>query len=785
MSFDKTQDAFIRLRGIIAERTSRIVVWCGSGLSAQAGLPTWPILRQRLSLVLRDKATSLASEDGQAVHNTISRIASIDSHWVALQMLREELGTTTYQQTIREALRTPIGPLPRPYVQLWRLRPLGVLNLNLDRIATRAFTELHKDRVIAEFNSRSVGAHTHVLKSPDPFVYNLHGVTEDATSWVFTHEDLKDLSQLEAYQTFVRSVFASSTVIFLGVSADDQAVGGHLERLAAAGIDSGVHYWITDRRDRETDRWAERASVRVIRYHAPNGDHSQLTEIFDELLAFVPPDEQPTPDPVITVRDLPPAALPEPNELAGLDAETIRIILNRRAMEILGPSGEQATEEYDRFCGDYDEAMHRAWYTSTQEGRNILLGYKLHNAVAQGAFGKVFFATTAEGEAVAVKVLLNEIRSKPELLHSFRRGVRSMRILASRGVKGMVAYRDASEIPAFVVMDWIEGANLEQAIEAKCLEDWWDIIKVSRQLSGIVRDAHALPERVMHRDLRPRNVMLRGLWSGEDWDVVVLDFDLSWHRGSYEKSIIHGSGTAGYLAPEQIQAREGVSTRHSAVDSFGLGMTMFFIVSGRDPVPDEHQHKGWEDTVSQAVRWRDCKPWHSLPRRFSRLILAATADSQSERWDVAQIVGELERLAGAIADPRSERACDLVAEEVAARSDVLQLYQWNPDRMSAMAELPSGIQVELRGDESKQQLLCEFGWSSRGDGDWSRITKWLPQAAEAMRHCFEKGGWSVETSEGKRYQLQVRAMCGVDAATSDLTRTAALIDKAARLLRFE
>jgi serine/threonine protein kinase len=91
-----------------------------------------------------------------------------------------------------------------------------------------------------------------------------------------------------------------------------------------------------------------------------------------------------------------------------------------------------------------------------------------------------------------------------------------------------------------------------------------------------------------------------------EWQVVVLDFDLSWHRGSVERSVVHGSTLLGYLAPEQIQPIQGVSTRHAAVDSFGLGMLLFFLISGHNPLPDEHRHGNWIELVRSAAERKPC-----------------------------------------------------------------------------------------------------------------------------------------------------------------------------------
>ncbi len=165
----------------------------------------------------------------------------------------------------------------------------------------------------------------------------------------------------------------------------------------------------------------------------------------------------------------------------------------------------------------------------------------------------------------------------------------------------MVAYKEASEIPAFVVMDWVEGPDLGQAVAAKQINDWSLILRIGVDLASIVRRGHLLPERVLHRDLRPSNVMLEGFHTAPDtWRVVVLDFDLSWHQGAPEQSIVPGGSMVGYLAPEQLEQILGVSTRHASVDSFGLGMTLYFMISQRNPLPDQQRYQDWSRVVNQV-----------------------------------------------------------------------------------------------------------------------------------------------------------------------------------------
>lgn len=784
-SFNTSQDAYIALRAIVTERTRRLIIWCGSGLSVPAGLPTWANLRTRLQDALTNKANTLDQEAQKQLLSVAESIKKEQNNWIAFQRLKSALGSTTFRATIREALRLSASALiPEIYTKLWQLKIAGILNLNLDRLATRAFLQINQGSIIQEFNSNSVGSFTHVLKSPDPFIYNLHGAEEDFSSWVFTHEDLSTLSENQAYINFVSTVLSAYTVVFVGISADDIAVGGHLERLKNHGVDFGSHYWITNRSDITTDQWAERASIRIIRYRDAN-NHLELDELFHDLLNYIPPDENSKAPPVYLDKPLPRVELPSTEDLIKLSAEDIRIILNQHATEILKKEDKQSFVEYTRFSEEYDQSIYLAWYTSTIAGRNKLLGYFLEEEVAKGAFGRVYKARNNDGQVFAVKVLHNEIRSQQELLQGFRRGVRSMRILSKRGIQGMVDYKEASEIPAFVVMDWIEGANLKEAVLAKRIDDWYSILKVGVQLSNILKKAHSLPERVLHRDLRPANIMLQDLWTSQDWNVVVLDFDLSWHRGAYEKSVIYGSGTAGYLAPEQVEKIPGVSTQHASVDAFGLGMTLYYIITEKDPVPNQHKHTDWETSVRDATIRKQCKSWRSTPHRFARLILNATRDKQAERWDVTQIYTELQRLLDTVEDPTSVQAADLIAEEIAERSEQMTGYSWEPSKFTAQTSKPTGVSVELSGEESRRLIELHITRSNVGFEERKKVGRWLVNAADTAAAILRAENWMITEAKGDQGNVNIVASLSVSLAQANLDQVARTIDRALKPLSFD
>ena len=367
------------------------------------------------------------------------------------------------------------------------------------------------------------------------------------------------------------------------------------------------------------------------------------------------------------------------------------------------------------------------------------------------------------GERVAIKLLRHENDKNAEMLGSFRRGVQSMRILADNGISGMVRYRNAYDISPCVIMDYVDGPNLQQAMERGLLTDWNDKLRVARDVAQIVRSGHNLAARVLHRDIRPANIMLRDFYSTSGtagWEVVVLDFDLSYHRGAMEQSIdLRAQTGLGYLAPEQLQEIKGVSTRHSAVDSFGLGMTMSFLFTGEHPRPGAHAK---EIPTAEFARKLDAlgdssRVWRSLPVRIARLIARSTCEQQKRRLDMGQVVAELGRLYIAASDPGSVTSAELWAEECLYRAFPNRDYQWDSDRLKGRIDLVSGLAIELKGDESAARVNLELSWDYSGGAERRNVSKYLIDAAAKCESTLRKAGFTIKTKNNSADALHLEA----------------------------
>lgn len=746
-------DPLVQLQKIVAERTTPLLVWIGAGMSVPAGMPSWAKLRNDLIDAMKRRAASVR-DARETIHSKLKAAEAFHSEpWRAFQMIKEGLGPQEYEENIRHLVSPgKVSTLPETYELLAKLAPRAVLNLNIDRLATRA---LNSGEMPTEFSGRDVANYFHVFKSPKTFIANLHGEVEDVSTWTFTENELKSLTDKSEYQQFIANCLSQYCCVFLGISPFDIAVGGHLERLASVAPSVGPHFWFTSLDTYEMDQWAQKTRIRTIRYRVHGDDHSEFYKQLRSVVDYRSRDEDEKPIVPSGISLNSSSKLPGPDELAKLDAEDIRLSLNVHAKNILGEGAAESYERFFEFSREYEVPIYRAWHVSERAPHNTLLGFTLERKAGGGAFGAVYKATSPEGEEVAVKVLHQAARTESQMLQSFRRGVRAMQLLTTAGLAGVTRYRAASEVPAMVVMDWVDGPTLKEVVASGQLDrSVEDRLVIAIQLTEIIRAAHVLPARVLHRDIRPTNIILKDYWSTRVVDVVVLDFDLSWHKDANELSIVQGVSTSGYLAPEQLDAAKRVPTRSALVDSFGIGMTIFFLFSGRDPLPNEAIASTWDHALGELARSWSAGVWKSLGRRVSRLVQVSTLHAQARRWDVSQILNELNKLKDAASLPESVTDAEMLAEELMWRA-FIGAYDFSRETQKIRRNSPSGTQVVAEPSLDNHSVRVRLLWTDSGDQNHQRVKKWVGPALDSCTQMLKSDGWAVVESRSGPQEIEL------------------------------
>jgi eukaryotic-like serine/threonine-protein kinase len=258
-------------------------------------------------------------------------------------------------------------------------------------------------------------------------------------------------------------------------------------------------------------------------------------------------------------------------------------------------------------------------------GRTLDGRYLLETEVASGGMGTVWRGRDEVlGRPVAIKVLHEGLAGDPDILERFRReAVAAARLTHPNVVR--VFDTGIDDGVCFIVMELFEGTTLEDR-----LRDGGPLppAEAARMLSGILRGlAHAHREGVVHRDVKPGNVLL-----DRDGHVKVTDFGIA--KAAFATSDLTTTGdllgTARYLAPEQVA---GGSVDHRA-DLYACGIVLYECLTGRTPFEaDSH-------IATATMRLADTpKPPGALrpgiPRRLESVTMRALAREPEERFQSA------------------------------------------------------------------------------------------------------------------------------------------------------
>lgn len=212
-------------------------------------------------------------------------------------------------------------------------------------------------------------------------------------------------------------------------------------------------------------------------------------------------------------------------------------------------------------------------------GRILKDSYRIDALIADGGMSRVYRAEqTSLGRPAAIKMLLPDFRDD-DFIQLFLREARVCSQLNHPNIVSVLDFGSTEDGLVFLVMEYLEGAPLADVVNARRGLTLANIAWVMEGLCGAIGAAHR--HQVVHRDLKPGNVMIAHL-SGGHTAVKVVDFGIS--KPMHEEHLKHTQlgtimGTPGYLAPEQIR---GIQISHQA-DVYGIGAILHFMITGEAP----------------------------------------------------------------------------------------------------------------------------------------------------------------------------------------------------------
>lgn len=264
-------------------------------------------------------------------------------------------------------------------------------------------------------------------------------------------------------------------------------------------------------------------------------------------------------------------------------------------------------------------------------GQTIEGKYELMDRVGEGGMSFVYRARRVHiGDEVAVKILLSKLATDEAARARFRREASAAAKLRHPNIITIFdfAETDNEAIPAFIVMDLINGAPLRELLNS----GRFPVERATRLMRGICAGVAAAHRRgIVHRDLKPDNILVVAPDDVSEFESVsIVDFGFAKLVGEKDAG---GDGTVVgtpfYMSPEQCLGQP-LDTRS---DVYSLGATFYEILSGERPFTSEK--------VSGIINkhlYEEPPPFPpdlEIPRRISNGIAKAMAKDPSERPQTA------------------------------------------------------------------------------------------------------------------------------------------------------
>ena len=257
--------------------------------------------------------------------------------------------------------------------------------------------------------------------------------------------------------------------------------------------------------------------------------------------------------------------------------------------------------------------------------------YEILQVIGEGGMAIVYKALDHRlNRNVAVKIMREDMLADEEFRSRFCAEAHAVAMLSHPNIVAVydVSHSDAME---YIVMELVDGITLKQYIERKGVVAWKEVVHFTKQISKAL--AHAHERGIIHRDIKPQNIMLL-----RDGTIKVGDFGIAALENEVYENNGEAIGSIHYIAPEQARGE----CPDARSDIYSLGVMMYEMLTGGLPFTG--------NTLGEiAVQHMNAKPVPpheknpEIPLELERITLKAMSAELSERYQSAnELLSDLE-----------------------------------------------------------------------------------------------------------------------------------------------
>jgi len=210
-------------------------------------------------------------------------------------------------------------------------------------------------------------------------------------------------------------------------------------------------------------------------------------------------------------------------------------------------------------------------------GKRLDGRYEIEEIIGVGGMAVVYKAhDNVENRTVAIKILKDEFVSNDEFIRRFKNESKAIAVLSHPNI---VKVYDVSfgDLIQYIVMEYIDGITLKEYIEHQGSLRWKDAVFFTIQILKGLQHAH--DKGIVHRDVKPQNIMVL-----QDGTIKVTDFGIARFSRSEQRTITDKAiGSVHYISPEQAR---GSKTDEKA-DIYSVGVILYEMLTGQLPFEAE------------------------------------------------------------------------------------------------------------------------------------------------------------------------------------------------------
>lgn len=256
--------------------------------------------------------------------------------------------------------------------------------------------------------------------------------------------------------------------------------------------------------------------------------------------------------------------------------------------------------------------------------------YQIIRSLGSGGFGSVYLA---KDTWLDIEVAIKVPHKQSVELFKLLKEPRLQAALDHPNIVRMIAAEKKEKV-FFMVMEYIRGETMESMLDREKLLSCDQAILYIQQIAGAVEHAHA--NKIVHRDLRPSNIML----TEKEHRVKITDFGTSaWlNHVPYASTRI---GSPPYMAPEQFLGKASFQA-----DIYSMGCIFYEMLIGRPPIFDPDPFK----ILEKAKQGRFTPPRlknNSVPKEIDGIIMKCLSPQLEDRYkNPGEIVRAISRFKG-------------------------------------------------------------------------------------------------------------------------------------------